>query len=106
MLLPRKGRFCAAIIAALAAFFVSNAQAQQVVCFPEPLAPYLAESHGERLRAQAITDSGMLMQIYVNDGSAAFTVLIIPPDGRNCLLASGQAFMLVEDSKKKSRIPN
>jgi hypothetical protein len=89
-------------VAALAAFFTSTSWAQQVVCFPSTLAPYLAESHGEHLRAQAITDAGMLMQIFVNDGSAAFTVILVPPDGRNCLLASGQAFMLVEDSKKKS----
>ena len=93
----------AAIIAALAAFFTSSAWAQQVVCFPEPLAPYLSESHGEHLRAQAITDAGMLMQIFVNDNSAAFTVVLIPPDGRNCLLASGTAFMLVDRLKAKKK---
>ena len=101
-------RLRAAIIAALAVFFTSSAWAQQVVCFPSTLAPYLAESHGEHLRAQAITDDGILMQIFVNNESGGFTVILVPPppDGRNCLLASGKAFMfLVEDSKKK-RTPN
>jgi hypothetical protein len=99
-----RGFFRAAIIAASAAFFTSTSWAQQVICFPEPLAPYLKESHGEALRIQGITDAGMLMQIFVNDGSAAFTVVLVPPDGRNCLLASGQAFMLVK--AKKKRTPN
>jgi hypothetical protein len=71
-----------------------------VICYPEPLSDYLAERHGEYLRVQGITADGMLMQIYVNDGSAGFTVIIIPPDGRNCLLASGTAFMLVKAKKK------
>tara|TARA_R110000824_G_scaffold6658_3_gene30778 strand:- start:2977 stop:3291 length:315 start_codon:yes stop_codon:yes gene_type:complete len=97
------GRFRAAIIAALAAFFVSTAQAQQVLCFPEPLAPYLAESHGEHLLAQGITDAGFLMQIYVNDEVGGYTVILVPPDGRNCLLASGQAFMLVDRLKAKKK---
>tara|TARA_R110000824_G_scaffold82503_4_gene206814 strand:+ start:975 stop:1322 length:348 start_codon:yes stop_codon:yes gene_type:complete len=101
------GRLRVAIIAAVAAFFVSSAQAQQLLCFPESLSPYLKESHGEALRIQGITDAGMLMQIFVNDVSAAFTVVLVSSDGRNnCLLASGQAFMLLvenSDSKKKSK---
>ena len=98
------GRLRTAIIAALAAFFVStSAQAQQVLCFPDPMGPYLAEQHGEHLRAQGITDAGMLMQIYVNDEVGGYTVILVPPDGRNCLLASGQAFMLVDRLKAKKK---
>jgi hypothetical protein len=72
------------------AVFVGGAAAAQEMCADHKQAlEYFMKSHNERPTVNAVMDSGAVLQILTSPNGATWTMLIVRPDGKSCLIASG-----------------
>lgn len=63
---------------------------ERAPCAPrERVVERLAERYGETLRSMGLDQGNGLVEIYTSD-TGTWTMLLSLPDGRSCLLASGQ----------------
>ncbi len=88
--------FVAAIAMALAVVSATSEALAQRVCGEHAvIEARLAELYGERPFALGIASSGNLVEVLVGvEGS--WTILVIQPDGRTCVVASGEAWHTIE----------
>ncbi len=88
--------FVAAIAMALAVLSATfQASAQRVCGEHAVIVTSLAELYGERPFALGIESSGNLVEVLVGfEGS--WTILVIQPNGRTCVVASGEAWHTIE----------
>ena len=94
--------FAIVALAAFSGFFCATAQGQQFFCTATDPSEELLRDHGEQLTAQAITNHGHLMSIYVSE-SGSFSIVLVPPDKPLfCAGGSGEKFHFVGRTKKKS----
>lgn len=76
----------------LAALFAMPASAQTPQCAPLPDAlAALAARYQEQPRVSALTSGGQLMIVTASQ-DGGFSVLLVSPDGKACMVASGSAF--------------
>lgn len=97
----KKLRAIAAAAVLWAVFLCPSANAQGLACAEKNPRSDLLEQHGEELTAQGITATGFLLQIFANEETGTFTVVLVPPDAPLwCEGGQGKNFMIV---KKKIR---
>lgn len=97
----KKLRAIAAAAVLWAVFLCPSADAQGLACAEKNPQSDLLEKHGEELTAQGITATGFLMQIFANQNTGTFTVVLVPPDEPLwCMGGQGEGFTIV---KKKIR---
>lgn len=91
------------IAAALAAFLLPASSTAQV-CVQGDYAAALKDKHGEVPVVRAISDSGSLMIVFVNEKTGAWTLSFIPPTASDisCVGATGSAFEIVKSKKGKT----
>ena len=100
-------RLIIAPLAALAAFFMSTAQAQQMVTPQVPCAPRatvtatLTGEHGEEVAMRGLI-AGRLFEIWRSEDGGFSATVTHPENNLTCLIASGSALHPVDpDNKKK-----
>jgi len=87
--------------ALMAVFLCPSVNAQGMACAEKDPRSDLLKQHGEELTAQGITATGFLLQIFANQNTGTFTVVLVPPDAPLwCEGGQGKNFMIV---KKKIR---
>ncbi len=80
-------------MAALAAFFVTDAEAHTFRCAPAfILQSGLERQFGERRRGAGVDDSGeRIVELWASE-SGTWTLLYLTPSGMACLIASGDGW--------------
>ena len=83
-----------ATLTALALLLLSlPAQAQGAACAPrDVLLSRLASQFGETRRGVGLGEGNRIVEIFASDASGSWTITVTLPDGRSCLVASGQAW--------------
>ena len=76
----KKLRAIAAAAVLWAVFLCPSVNAQGLACAEKNPQSDLLEKHGEELVAQGITAMGFLLQIFANENTGTFTVVLVPPD--------------------------
>lgn len=52
----------------------------------------LSERWGENRRSVGIAANGQVMELYASAATGTWTIVVTLPDGRTCLIASGEGF--------------
>lgn len=82
-------------IAAVLAFIPAQAFAQDLICFDRTtLIAQLADRYGERQLVRAMEERGRMLEVYVGE-SGSWTMLIVTPEMKACIVATGQQWMMV-----------
>ncbi len=76
-------------LVALAAYFVTPADAQSVCVQRSKAVEHLFENYQEQPISHGIASSGHLVEIFVGP-SGGFTILATTPQGLACILATGE----------------
>lgn len=75
--------------AALAAVFVSPAAAQQCDTI-DAVSTYLGQEHGESVQFRGLDRrSGSMVEIWMNDETPSWSLVVVRPDGVACLVGYG-----------------
>lgn len=85
---------------AIAALLVMTSQAAAAPdCIPREVAlQRLAETYGEARRGVGLTDTNVLMELFVSDATGTWTIVLTTANGISCLGASGQGYQaLIEE---------
>lgn len=95
--LPRQH---AVLITAFAACLAQGASAEAVerpaACFKRSdLIVYLADQFKETPSVVAVTDAGMLLEVFSSKQGATWTMAVTTPAGLTCLMATGQDWQSV-----------
>jgi hypothetical protein len=90
--LPRQH---AVLLAAFAACLAQDAAAEAIerpaACFKRSdLVVYLADQFKETPSVVAMTDAGMLLEVFASKRGATWTMAVTTPAGLTCLMATGQ----------------
>lgn len=100
--LPRQHAVSAAVLVALglcAAPLTAAAQSadrQPAACFKRAdLIDYLAHQFKETPSIVALTDAGMLLEVFSSKQGATWTMAVTTPAGLTCLMATGQDWQSV-----------
>lgn len=66
--------------------------AQQASCFPRDLIiDHLADEYGETVQSMGIGNNS-LIEMFANEATGSFSVLVTIPTGLTCLVASGGSY--------------
>ncbi len=72
--------------------------AQQLNAQPRQCAPradvvqQLEENYGETRRGLGLARQGAVMEVFASSTSGSWTITVTLPDGRTCLIASGESY--------------
>jgi hypothetical protein len=58
---------------------------------------HLADTYGETRRSVGIANNNAVMETFASAASGSWTITVTLPDGRMCLVASGQGFEAVTE---------
>lgn len=85
------------LAAALAVLFACPAYAAQ--CFDRDVFVGLASGYGEaRAFVGLVKDQSAFLEMFANDATGSWTLVVTTPDGRTCIAASGEAYELTNDA--------
>jgi hypothetical protein len=84
------------LVALMLGVCAAPAYAQQgAFCGPrERIVAQLADKHGETRRAVGLQQNMQVMELYANDGTGSWTIIVAMPTGVACLVAAGEAFQI------------
>ncbi|MEM7506861.1 MAG: hypothetical protein AAF415_08940 [Pseudomonadota bacterium] len=86
----------AAGLAALA-FSANAVSAQQMICGKrDAIIGQLKGKYGETARVMGFSQGTGVVEVYANDESGSWTILVTNPSGTSCLMAAGEAFESVD----------
>jgi hypothetical protein len=94
--MPRLPRQHAVPVAAFAAACLAQAATADAIerpaaCFKRSdLVVYLADQFKETPQVVAVTDAGMLLEVFASKRGATWTMAVTTPAGLTCLMATGQ----------------
>ena len=89
----------------LTAMLAMRASAQAATCLPAAdLEAALARHYQERPLAQALTDRGVLLTVYVAAGGS-WTITATQAGGPSCIVAAGQDFNLLHRDGRVPAVP-
>ena len=81
----------------LMSIYATPAEAQ-ANCVPRRvMVEQLWDQYGETRRSIGLSGHSALVETFANDQSGSWTIVVTTPDGLTCLVASGQAFELLND---------
>lgn len=83
------------VAAALAAFFVSPAQAQALECASVADAyAILTDMYGESRIGAGLSGNGYILEMWANSETGSWTALAINSAGMACIVDQGEAFIV------------
>lgn len=71
---------------------VSPGHAEGACGARERIIEQLASRYHETRRAIGIASNNSVLEVFASEDSGSFTILVTLPDGRSCLVASGENF--------------
>ena len=81
--------------AILSLALITSAQAQQTQCGNRAkIVEVLTKKHKEVQTAIGLNKQGQLMEVWANPKSHSFTVMIVWPSMRACIITAGQEFAI------------
>lgn len=73
------------------------AQAQEMICGKrQSIVKQLQAKYGETARVMGFSQGAGVVEVYANDESGSWTILVTNPSGTSCLMAAGEAFEAVD----------
>ena len=82
-----------ALTVAVAALFVAHSAQAQTNCAERTrVVDRLANQYGESRQSVGVAANNSVVEVYANDGTGSWSIVVTMPDGRACLVASGMAF--------------
>ena len=77
------------------------AYAEDIPCGPrELIVEKLQEKWDEQLSSLALVEDGMkIMEIYSNEDTGSFTILLTDSDGQSCMILSGEEYAHIKTLK-------
>lgn len=88
------------ILCSVVAMFVVTQIHAQAKCAPhKAIDSTLAKKFGEYPRTIAMGNGNVVVQ-YANEDTGTWTLIVTTPDGRSCMIASGQAWTAIEAKPK------
>lgn len=85
--------------ACLAQAAMAQASERTAPCFKRSdLVVYLADRFEETPQVVAVTDAGMLLEVFASKSGATWTMALTTPAGLTCLMATGQDWQSVPTS--------
>lgn len=66
----------------------------------EVVVKMLADDYGESIQSIGIGQNGSVIEVYANEETGTWTVLLTRPNGITCLMASGHAYEYVSEKVK------
>ena len=83
----------ATLVAAALMLFAAPAQAQGTNCGPrDTVIARLSSGYGETRRGIGLGGTDRVVEVFASPETGTWTVTVTLPDGRTCLVASGQAW--------------
>ena len=74
-----------------------SASAQTTACAGrERIVAILSERFGETPRSMGLAANGSVFEVFASDATGSWTITMTTPDGRTCLMASGEAYGLID----------
>ena len=86
--------FAGAVTAALVLAVASQAAAQQMAaCAPhDKMTAGLAQRYSEVPHAAGLASNGSLLEVLASADGATWTIIMTPPAGQTCMMASGESW--------------
>lgn len=73
--------------------------AQAAECGPrDQIVERLAQKYGETRRSIGLDAGNQVVEMFAADATGTWTITVTKPNGRTCLIASGQAFEAMADA--------
>jgi cation diffusion facilitator CzcD-associated flavoprotein CzcO len=86
-------RTAIAALLSCAVVAANPADAQTRTCGErERIVHILADRYGETVRSRGLASATQVIEVYASEETGSWTITVTTPDGRTCLLASGQAY--------------
>lgn len=83
------------LIAFLSSIGVANAQEGQNCAARDEVISVLQQRYGESLSVSLLTESGNVMELYVNEVKPSWTLTVLYPNGLMCAVGAGSAVMVL-----------
>lgn len=81
---------------ALAVFVATPAMAQTVCSKRDTFLKHLGEGYAEAPVAMGLASNGSVLEVLASD-KGTWTIILTMPDGRSCVVASGEAWEEIEN---------
>ena len=85
------------VILGAALFSASAAHATQQCGDRTKVLDRLASKYGESRQSMGLAANNGVVEIFASDDTGTWTILVTQPNGKTCLVASGQAFENLEE---------
>lgn len=82
----------------LTVFACTPAMAQRNCAPRDVVLERLASSYGETRRSVGLGTNNSMVEVFASDKSGSWTITVTAPTGLTCLVASGQAFEMLDDA--------
>src|ERR671919_860797 len=89
--------FGASLLALALPLGANTARADSACASHEAVSKQLEQRHAEVPVAMGLAASGKLLQVFASADGASWTVVLIEPDGTNCIAASGRYWQTVTE---------
>lgn len=77
--------------------FSTQALAQQMCADRAQVLDRLESKYGESRQSIGLAPNNGVVEVFASDETGTWTILITQPDGKSCLIASGQAFEIMAE---------
>lgn len=85
--------FYATLVGAVLVLLALPAQAQGLTCGPrDAVIERLSNQFGETRRGIGLGTQNRVVEVFASDETGTWTITLTLPDGRTCLMASGQSW--------------
>lgn len=89
-----------ALLTGLAAAVAAPVHAQNAACAPRAqVVEKLAEKYGETRQGIGLGSNNQMMEIFASAETGSWTITVTTANGLTCLVASGQAFETLAETK-------
>ena len=88
-----------ALSVAVAALFMTTSARAQTNCADRAMVvERLAAKYGESRRSVGMAANNSVVEVYANDGTGSWSIVVTTPNGQSCLVASGMAYEPVAEA--------
>lgn len=98
-----RGALAAAAVAVIGVLWPgAEAEAQMRCGKRDVVIGHLQKKYGETQRSVGLQEGRGMVEIYANDDSGSWTILLTTPNGVSCLMAAGEAYEVREAVQAKT----
>lgn len=88
-------------VAAFAIFLATDvsAQSSQQCAGRDLVIDRLAQKYGESRQSIGVAANNAVVEVYANDGTGSWTIIVTLPSGQTCMVASGTSFETLAEAQ-------